>query len=129
MKNILVTPIGEFNAQSYPINPDLCYEITEEELELLGEHKLKWEYDPLRLVTHDNREELRLEKLQELRINRSPLYAAWDTLCANVAFGTVSISADKKYELLKWKKQIDDLNENAINNIPEELRYYLKEEK
>lgn len=42
IKGKWVTPIGKFNAQSYPIIEDNKYFITDEELELLSEHKLIW---------------------------------------------------------------------------------------
>ena len=38
----LVTPIGEFNCQSFPINDDFNYEISDEELTKLANHELKW---------------------------------------------------------------------------------------
>lgn len=37
-----VTPIGDFNAQSFPIDPDNVYYITKNELDALGRHELKW---------------------------------------------------------------------------------------
>lgn len=41
----LVTPIGDFNCQSYPLIEGNTYEITDEELEKLGKHELKWSED------------------------------------------------------------------------------------
>jgi hypothetical protein len=38
----LVTPIGDFNCQSFPLIEGNIYEITDEELEKLGKHELKW---------------------------------------------------------------------------------------
>ena len=37
-----VTPLGDFNCQSFPIDNNKCYDITEEELTKLGNHELKW---------------------------------------------------------------------------------------
>ena len=37
-----VTPLGEFNCQSFPLIDGNIYEITDEELEKLGKHELKW---------------------------------------------------------------------------------------
>lgn len=37
-----VTPIGDFNCQSFPLIEGNIYEITDEELEKLGKHLLKW---------------------------------------------------------------------------------------
>ena len=38
----LVTPLGEFNCQSFPLIEGNTYEISDEELEKLGKHELKW---------------------------------------------------------------------------------------
>lgn len=38
----LVTPLGEFNCQSFPLVEGNTYEISEDELEKLGKHELKW---------------------------------------------------------------------------------------
>ena len=45
IKGKLVTPIGDFNCQSFPIIEDKKYFITDEELEKLGKHELKWHYE------------------------------------------------------------------------------------
>lgn len=37
-----VTPCGEFNAQSFPLIEGNVYYISEEEMEKLGRHELKW---------------------------------------------------------------------------------------
>lgn len=37
-----VTPIGDFNCQSFPLIEGNIYEISEDELEKLGKHLLKW---------------------------------------------------------------------------------------
>lgn len=38
----LVTPIGDFNCQSFPLIEGNAYEINPEELEKLSKHELKW---------------------------------------------------------------------------------------
>ena len=40
-----VTPIGDFNCQSFPLIEGNIYEISEEELAKLGRHELKWSED------------------------------------------------------------------------------------
>jgi len=37
-----VTPLGDFNCQSFPLIEGNTYEISDEELEKLGKHELKW---------------------------------------------------------------------------------------
>ena len=64
----LVTPIGDFNCQSFPILEDKKYFITDEELEKLGKHELKWNYEEeiiddkkiihCSLIPNDNTQEL-----------------------------------------------------------------------
>lgn len=71
-----VTPCGEFNCQSFPLVEGKTYEITDEELEKLGRHELKWSEDaeghPI-LIENDpteenkiNHAELRIVELKEL---------------------------------------------------------------
>lgn len=39
---VQATPIGDFNWQSKPIDPNNCYLISQDEIEKLGKHELKW---------------------------------------------------------------------------------------
>ena len=67
-KGKLVTPLGDFNCQSFPILEDIQFFITDEELEKLGKHELKWHYEEetidgkvitrCTLVPNDNTHEL-----------------------------------------------------------------------
>jgi len=53
----LVTPLGEFNCQSFPLIEGNTYEISDEELEKLGKHLLKWsteEYEAEEDVFEEN---------------------------------------------------------------------------
>ena len=45
IKGKLVTPLGDFNCQTFPILKTNNFFITDEQLELLNQHKLKWAYD------------------------------------------------------------------------------------
>lgn len=42
IKRVEATPIGDFNWQSKPIDPNNCYLISQDEIEKLGKHELKW---------------------------------------------------------------------------------------
>ena len=57
----LVTPLGDFNCQSFPILENNKYFITDEELDKLGKHELKWakneNNEPI-LIPNDNSREL-----------------------------------------------------------------------
>lgn len=39
---VQATPIGDFNWQKKPIDPNNCYLISQDEIEKLGKHLLKW---------------------------------------------------------------------------------------
>ena len=60
-----VTPIGDFNCQSFPLIDGNIYEISEDELEKLGRHELKWSKgengEPI-LVPNDPTEENAINK-------------------------------------------------------------------
>ena len=45
IKGKLVTPLGDFNCQTFPILKTNKFFITDEQLDLLNQHKLKWAYD------------------------------------------------------------------------------------
>ena len=77
----LVTPIGEFNCQSFPLIEGNTYEISDEELEKLGKHELKWsteEYEedgetktrPILIPndpTEENTRNLAVQRIAELK--------------------------------------------------------------
>lgn len=63
------------------------------------------------------------EKLNILRAKREPLLQAFDIYKSNVNYG---IEADaNRTKILKWYKAILDLDEEAINNPPDEIRRYM----
>lgn len=47
-----VTPLGDFNCQDFPLIKGNVYEISDEELEKLGKHELKWSTEEYQ-VTED----------------------------------------------------------------------------
>lgn len=77
----LVTPIGDFNCQSFPLIEGNIYEISDEELEKLGKHELKWsteEYEedgetktrPILIPndpTEENTRNLAVQRIAELK--------------------------------------------------------------
>lgn len=76
-----------------------------------------------------NKSKLTLNKAQldhdVISERRKPLLEAWDIMVANAAFGTVKISYIRKEELIEWHQAILDRDEEAINNVPDEVKYYL----
>lgn len=68
-------------------------------------------------------EELLENKKTEFRLKREPLLVAFDIYKSNVSYG---IEEDINREsILKWYKAILDLDEEAINNPPSEIRRYM----
>ena len=45
VKGKFVTPLGDFNCQTFPLLKSNKFFITDEQLDLLNQHKLKWAYD------------------------------------------------------------------------------------
>ncbi len=73
--------------------------------------------------------ELELQKTEKLRNKREPLLEAYDRYKVNVLYGiekidTLKEQTDKKL-IDDWYRKILDLNEEAINNLPEKIKYYL----
>ena len=112
MKKIIY-PIGEFNSQTFPEIPGKGIEVTEEELEKIGRHELKFSTDPegkTILVPNDPSEEnrkrdnrLRIEKLKKL-------LADSDYKAIKYAEGLISASdyASIKMEREMWRKEINE---------------------
>ncbi len=68
-----VTPLGQFNCQSFPIDETNCYLISEEELNRLG-NDLQWDYD------NDTEEQILNEKTNEYetKIIKHPKLVPYD---------------------------------------------------
>lgn len=61
--------------------------------------------------------------LQNKRFDREPLLRAFDVYKSNVAYG---IEPDTHHDtIIQWYKDILDLNEDAINNPPDDIKKYL----
>lgn len=62
--------------------------------------------------------------LEELRNKREGLLTAFDKYKSNVIIG-IEKDISMSEEVLNWYQAILDLNEDAINNPPERIKYYL----
>ena len=67
-------------------------------------------------------EEIRKNKLRQ---KRKPLLQAFDTYKTNVFYGIVQETAYDKLKIIAWYEGIKALDEEAINNIPDAIKYYL----
>ncbi len=76
--------------------------------------------------THEEQLE---NKKTELRNKRKPLLDAYDRYKVNILYGIEKVDTLKEQtdkELIDdWYRKILDLNEGAINNPPERIKYYL----
>ena len=87
VKTKLVTPLGDFNCQSFPIDECNKYAITDEESEALGKHQLKWSYEADTTIEEDvfeeviNEETNEVEKVKKGTIQKTikhPILVAYD---------------------------------------------------
>lgn len=71
-------------------------------------------------------EELFDLKQNNLRFQRQEILLAFDKYKTNVVYGIVQESEEEKTAIFNWYKQILDLEEQAFNNIPKAIIYYMK---
>lgn len=109
--------------QTFPITDDMI------EIDNLPDDILSGEYgfNNNQIVklgyTNEKQKEIDEENLNNLRYLRQPLLKAYDTYKINVLYG---IEAQSEKETIdSWYKAILDLDETAINNPPERIKYYL----
>ena len=107
LKTKLVTPLGDFNCQAYPIDSDNCYAITDEELEKLGNHELKWEYENVE------------EEIDDLS---KPIYSEEHEV---IGYQKKTITI-RKPVLVEYDNTSDLAREQALHRI-QELKTLLKE--
>ena len=69
--------------------------------------------------------ELNEIKKDRLRAKRKPLLQAFDTYKTNVFYGVVQETAYDKLKIIAWYEGIKALDEEAINNPPDAIKYYL----
>lgn len=110
----LVTPIGDFNCQSFPLIDGNIYEISDEELEKLGKHELKFSTDPegkTILVPNDPTEENRKNEASLRIAELKKLLADSDYQAIKYAEGVISASeyVPIKAKREMWRKEINDL--------------------
>lgn len=60
-----------------------------------------------------------------LRQKRKKLFKAFDIYKTNVGYKLIAETKDRHGEIVEWYQKALDLDEEAINNYPEELNQYL----
>ena len=73
----------------------------------------------------DKPKDLNEIKKDRLRAKRKPLLQAFDTYKTNVFYGIVQETTYDKLKIIAWYEDIKALDEEAINNPPDAIKYYL----
>ena len=61
-----------------------------------------------------------------LRQKRTKLFKAFDIYKSNVEYGVINEDSEAHSRIVKWYADCLDLNFEAINTCPEEIKRYLK---
>lgn len=109
IKGKLVTPLGDFNCQTFPILKSNNFFITDEQLDLLNQHKLKWAYDDDTI----EQEEIKDKPIRDTETNEI------------IGFETREIVV-RHPKLIENDNTIEEQKANALKRI-EELKALLKE--
>lgn len=122
-KYVVITT--KFNCQSYPLNDKAIF-ISNEDLEQIGITKC-FDLENNCVVDYDNTEDLKKQKLEELRAKRVPLLKAFDVYKSSVAYGTEIETEEQRVKMMTWYNLLLALDEDAMKeeNIPERVKYYL----
>lgn len=70
-----------------------------------------------------NAEKLKQDKLRE---KRAKLLDAWDIAKGNILIKVDIVTDEQMQELIAWYKKVLDLDEQAIENPPQEIVRYVK---
>lgn len=70
-------------------------------------------------------EELESIKKDNLRAKREPILVAFDKYKTNVIYGIEEENTEEKIAVLEWYKKALNLDEDAIENVPDKIKYYL----
>lgn len=97
----------------------------------LKNHKVMWENGAI--VNNPNYEEYLQEQqvilqqieAQQLRSKREPILKAFDIYKTNVSYGVYNESIIEHNQIIVWYNAILDLDEEAINNVPEQIARFM----
>ena len=123
---IMVSPTGKFSYQITPLTDKILIidkDILKQIKPINGTKCFDLENNCV--IDYDNTEDLERERIEKLRRLREPLLVAFDKYKTNVVYGLVIETPEEKELIIKWYKSILDLNEAALNDVPEKIKYYL----
>lgn len=66
------------------------------------------------------------KKLDALRTLREPLLAAFDIYKQNVNYGILTETAEERETILAWYRDLCDLKESAIREVPVRIKKYVR---
>lgn len=123
-KIVLIT--SKFNCQNDLTNDPKAIFISFEDLDQIGITKC-FDLENNCVVDYDNTEDLKKQKLEELRAKRVPLLKAFDVYKSSVAYGTEIETEEQRVKMMTWYNLLLALDEDAMKeeNIPERVKYYL----
>jgi hypothetical protein len=121
---ILISITGKFSYQTFPLLEQTII-INEEDLKAVDNKTKCFDLENNCVIDYDNTEDLKRQKLEELRAKREPLLIAFDKYKSNVNYGIEIEDDTQRKEIVNWYNAIKDLNENALENVPERVKYYL----
>ncbi len=130
-----ILPLSKNGYQTFPItdkdnNPlSGVIEISESDFQKLESGLGCFNQELTKVVDYYQTDEEQI-KDEELRINnlrtkRSVILEAFDKYKINVYYGITIETTELKEQILEWYQQLLDLNEEAFNNIPKAIKYYL----
>lgn len=64
-------------------------------------------------------------KAKVLRVKREKLLEAFDIYKSNVNYGAITETEQEHEAIISWYHRILDLDEDAIDNVPEKVAQYL----
>ena len=113
----------KFHCQNLVLN-DKAIWVSKEDLEAIEKTKC-FDVENNCVIDYDNTEDLEKERIEKLRRLREPLLVAFDKYKTNVVYGLVIETPEEKELIINWYKSILDLNEAALNDVPEKIKYFL----
>ena len=66
------------------------------------------------------------KKEDALRTLREPLLAAFDVYKQNIGYGILTETETEHAEIVAWYRDLCDLKESAMREVPENIRKYVK---
>jgi uncharacterized protein YuzE len=121
---LIVSPIGKFDYQIIPLT-DIQIIVTREELQKIKNRTKCFDLENNCVIDYDNTEDLEKERIEKLRRLREPLLVAFDKYKSNVVYGVEIENEKQRLSIIEWYNAIKNLSENAIENIPDKIKYYL----